>query len=356
MADLNDLAGIKALDKSNLLASIESLADQVNQSWIETQNLSLPLNYSQGVQNIVVVGMGGSTLGAHIFKSLFFKELELPLEIVNGYDLPGYVNEETLVVLVSYSGGTEEVLSALIQAASLQAKILGLTSGGKLGDVLKNNAYPAYIFNPKFNPSNQPRMGLGYSCIGLLGLMKNLGLVSVETDFLNRALNSIKSANLEFGLEKGVLSREVAKNLKDKSAIIVGAEFLAGNAHAFANQINENAKSLSAYHLIPELNHHLLEGLTNPLTLKQTTLGFFLESSLYSPKIKTRFEVTKKVLDKQSIPHQSLLLNSGDKFEDAFRALVFGSYVSFYLAIVYDLDPTPIPWVEFFKSELAKSE
>ena len=352
MADLNDLDQIKSLDKSNLLGSIQSLGDQVKQAWEETQALLIDTHYCTGIENIVVAGMGGSGLNAHIFKSLFTKQLKVPFEIVNGYQLPEYVNDKTLVVLSSFSGSTEETIAAGKQAVERGAKITGLCSGSTLGDFLKGGGYPSYIFDPKFNPSNQPRMGLGYTIIGLTGLLIKLGFAKVEDNFSEQILNSVAAAGKDYGIES-TLAKEVAQKLKDHFAIIVGSEFLTGNAHAFANQTNENAKTFSAYHLVPELNHHLLEGLTNPATLKTNVQVLLLESDSYIEKNKARYEVTKKILDKQQIPYYSLNL-TGSEIEQSFRVLVFGSYVTFYLALLYDLDPTPIPWVDFFKEELKK--
>src|SRR3990167_4493905 len=112
MANISNLSEIKSLDKSNLLGSIQALSDQVNQAWSETQSLNVSPEYARGIENIVVAGMGGSGLNSHIFKSLFSAELAFPFETVNGYQLPAYVSEKTLVVLSSFSGGTEETIAA----------------------------------------------------------------------------------------------------------------------------------------------------------------------------------------------------------------------------------------------------
>lgn len=354
MADLNNLDQIKSLDNSNLLGSIQALSDQVNQAWTETQNLSLTPGYITGVSNIVVAGMGGSGLNAHIVKSLFAKALNLPFEIVNGYDLPHYVGPNSLVVLSSFSGGTEETLASANRAKELGARVTGLCSGSKLGEFLKSNNYPSYIFDPQYNPSNQPRMGLGYSVVGLLGLLNKLGVLKVSQEEITKVISVIKQSDQDFGVSSENQAKELAKMLKDRFAVIAGSEFLTGNAHAFANQTNENAKTFSAYHTIPELNHHLLEGLTYPQILKSGAVVILLESNLYYDRVQKRYEVTKQVLDKQQIAYASLVLNSGSELEQSFRVLVFGSYVTFYTALLYDLDPTPIPWVDFFKNELAK--
>lgn len=355
MADLNNLSEVKSLDKSNLLGSIRALADQISQAWNETQVLDISPDYVRGAENIVGGSMGGSGLGLHIFKNLFSPELKIPFEIINDYCPPAYVNEKTLVIISSYSGSTEEVLNFGKEALGKGAKVVGLCAGGPLAEFLRTNHIPGYVFEPKHNPSNQPRMGNGYAVAGLMGLMSKLGVVSIEQGQIPRIISAIKRADKEYCLETANLAKEVASKLKGRFAIIVGSEFLAGNAHAFANQLNENAKTFSDYQVIPELNHHLLEGLTYPHFLKDYCLVVFLESNHYFSRNRLRLEVTKKVLEKKQIPFASLSLAFGDRFEQSFVNLVFSSYVSFYLAILNDLDPTPIPWVDFFKEELKKT-
>jgi glucose/mannose-6-phosphate isomerase len=135
---------------------------------------------------------------------------------------------------------------------------------------------------------------------------------------------------------------------------MVGSEFLAGNIHVFANQINENAKALAAYFLLPELNHHLLEGLTFPKTNQKLLCFFFLTSPLYDKRNQARVEVTQKVLVKKKIDFTVYPVSSPDKLSAAVEVLVLGSYVSFYLAILYGVNPSLIPWVDYFKAELKK--
>lgn len=349
MIDLNDDKLISSIDKSGMLSSIKALPDQCRQAWDEVNQLKIPANYNQ-VKNIVVSGMGGSALGSHIFYSLFFNKLSIPLTIVNGYHLPASVNKNSLVLLSTYSGTTEETLSCAKEAKEKNAKILGITTGGKLGQFLNENNFPGYIFKPKYNPCNQPRMGLGYSVLGQIALLMKCGLITISQNQITDMIKMLVNKNHRIK-EK---AKETAKSLAGKIPVIISADFLAGNAHVFANQLNENAKTFSAYFFLPEINHHLLEGLKNPSINAQVLILVFLNSSFYEEKVKKRFTLTKGIAAKNNLTIIEFQPESKEKLTQVFEVLSFGSFVGFYLSILYHQDPSPIPWVDYFKDQLKK--
>lgn len=334
------------LDKSNMLASIDELYLQLEQTWEDIQKIYVEPKY-KNAKNIVVVGMGGSALGPHVVKSVYFDSLKIPLEIVNGYNLPGYANEDTLVVLSSNSGSTEEVLSAAKQAQEKNTMIMGMTTGKDLAEFLKQNNYPSYIFDQKHNPSGQPRMSTGYMILGMMGLFYKAGFINIDE---NEIKNSI--AFLKDNQRIKSLAKEYAEKLFNKIIIIVGSEFLTGTVHTFNNQLNENAKNFSSYFLIPELNHHLMEGLGFPVSNKENLIYIFFKSKLYSERILQRFSLTKEVVEKNGIKTLEYEATGKNKLEQSFEVLLFGSYVGFYTAMLNGLDPAPIPWVDFFKEKL----
>lgn len=347
--NLNDLAAIRKIDKSEVLPSIALLPDQCEQAWEEAQQITIPQSYNQA-KNIVIAGMGGSGLGAHVLKSVYGVDgLNVPLEVVNDYHLPAYVGSESLVLLSSYSGSTEETLSCAKEALSKKAKILGITSGGKLGEFLSENNLPGYVFVPKHNLCGQPRIGVGYMLTGTMALLQNAGVLSLERkDKIPQTFKSLRSVkgNLQ------IKAQEVVKKIIGKIPVLVAAEFLSGNAHVLANQFNENAKTTTFYYLLPELNHHLLEGLKNPKS--QDLIFLFFHSNLYHEEIKKRIKLTEVVIGKNDFKALEFCPTGQNKLLDALETLWFGSFLSFYLAISYGLDPSPIPWVDFFKEQLKK--
>ncbi|MBI2622382.1 SIS domain-containing protein, partial [Candidatus Microgenomates bacterium] len=178
MIDLNDKQAISAIDKSNAYSSVINLAKQCQQAWDDTQKIIFPQDYKD-VDSIVLCGMGGSAYAALIIKALYANSLTVPFELVNGYNLPNYVNNKTLVLLSSYSGSTEEVLNCGKEALLRNAKITGVCNGLALGEFFKTNNLPGYIFEATHNPANQPRLGQGYMIFGHIGLLTKIGLLDV---------------------------------------------------------------------------------------------------------------------------------------------------------------------------------
>ena len=146
----------------------------------------------------------------------------------------------------------------------------------------------------------------------------------------------------------------VAEKLVCRQVFIVGSEFLSGNAHVFANQTNENSKNLATYFIIPELNHHLLEGLNKPDQIGQGLVFVFLESNFYSDKIKKRITITKEVLNQQKIPTVGLTLRGATKLSQTLEGVVLSSWITFYLGALNGVDASKIPWVDYFKKKLSE--
>jgi len=356
MSILDDTKKIKKIDKKNVLGSIEQLWSQCEQAWRETSQIKVPSNYKK-VKNIVVNGMGGSALGAHIIQSLFSDRIKIPLEMINSYTLPRYVNKDTLYILSSYSGNTEEPLNTCKEALKRKAKILGITTGGKLVKFLRKNNLPAYIFSPQFNPSSQPRMGLGYSIFGQIGLLKQCGFLNIIKKESEEVFYTLKKLNNQFGIKikrQKNPAKKIAQILKGKIPILIGSEHLVGNLHIIVNQINESAKNFSCYFPLPELNHHLMEGLTNPKNNSKNLIFVFIESNLYLKRIQLRYKITKEVLKKKNIEYVEFKAKEKTKILQSFEILLFGSYLSFYLSMLYKIDPSLIPWVEYFKKRLSE--
>ncbi|MBI5023122.1 MAG: SIS domain-containing protein [Candidatus Magasanikbacteria bacterium] len=351
---LDNILQIKNLDKGRMLASIEALADQCREAWKDLAGVSVPREYSQ-VKNIVVAGMGGWALGAYIIRALYGNEMKISLEIANDYHLPAYVNKDTLVVLSSYSGSTEETLSCLVEAKKKNAKILVMTTGKDLAEFKKDKKLPGYLFTPHFNPCNSPRMGLGYSLFGSLILFGKIGFIKFSEFEAQKAIKIAEKYNRELGVYKKITdnrAKQLAEKLKDKIPFYFSASHLAGNIHTAANQLNENAKVFAYWALLPEINHHLMEGLLFPAAIKKDLILVFLESTSDEPKIRKRFALTREVAKKRGVEAVSYMLQEKTPLGQSFELLVLGSYVSFYLAMLYDLDPTPIPMVDWFKKNM----
>lgn len=354
MTNLDDLDQIKALDAANMAGSIELLSEQIQQTWDEVGTISFPDDY-RSVKRIVFSGMGGSALGAYVAKYLYTTSLMQSFEIVNDYHLPGYVDSQTLVIVGSYSGTTEETVSGFKEALSNGAKTVAISTGGTLESLAKDAAMPFYKLNPKFNPSNQPRMGIGYSVFALLRILDRLNIIIISSQAIADLKAIIKQNKALFGVDIPTgknLAKQMAAKLFGKVPIFIAGEFLIGAIHAVRNQMNENAKGLAIYFPLPELDHHLLEALKFPARIADNDHYVFFHSALYSPRIAKRSEITRQVVEENG--HATSLFEPRAKtaLAQVIESIHFGSYMGYYLALLNGIDPSPIPWVESFKKKL----
>ena len=344
-----------------MLGSLELLGAQMKEVWKQGEMFKLPTSYKK-VKNIALLGMGGSAIGMHFIKSVFADELEVPVEIINDYKLPALVNKDTLVIASSYSGGTEETLQAVSEAKKRKAKIVVISAGGKLAEFAlrqssvraKSNKLPALIFTTKNNPCKQPRMGLGYSIVGQIVILQKAGLLKKVA--IQKMMKTIEEFDKKLGVKAGEATNpamQFAKKLLDKSVWFAGSEHLVGNAHIAANQMNENGKRFAGYFALPELNHHLLEGMVNPKSNKDSLFFILFNSNLYYPRVQKRYNITKDVLAQNVISCEIYQCQAKDKLSQACEVLVFSAYLSYYCAMLSGIDPSNIPFVDYFKKEMA---
>lgn len=356
MQHLDDILSIGKLDSGKILESIKLFGNQMQQVWNDFSALDIPSSCKLA-KNLVVSGMGGSALGGRVVDSFLLDRLRAPIEISTEYRLPSYVNKESLVIVSSYSGNTEETLSSFNDCLSRGATVFVISSGGELSKLAKENNVPAYIFTPTCNPSGQPRMGLGYSIAAILSLLAKCEFLNFSQDDFKSVLDFSNRLNSEFNErvnESQNTAKLIADKLQQRVPILVASEHLTGCIHAFKNQLNENSKTFSYNFDLPELNHHLMEGLKYPAKIREIFHFCFIESDLYSPRVRARYPVTKTVLDKNGFSYSSYKLTGGSKMLQVFEIIILGMYVSFYLAMLNGIDPAPIPWVDFFKDELKK--
>lgn len=346
---------IKKLDLENMMGSIEELGKQVQHTWEDLQSISF--SPKAEITNVVIAGMGGSGLGADVIKHLFKDELKVPLDYVHDYTLPGYVNENTLVVLSSYSGTTEEINSCGAAAQKANAQIMIIAAGGDLEKLALENNYTMYKINPKHNPSNQPRMAIGYAVFGTIGLLARAGILSVTPEQVEAVVTTIQKQIDQCKVE--ILGEEnpakaLAFMMIDRRPVFVVSDFLEGAAHVSTNQGNENAKIFADYKVVPEMDHHLLEGLQFPKSNATNHIFIFVQSMLYHPKNVIRVNLTQKIVDANDIDTIAIPLKAQTKIEQVFEMLTLFGFAGFYLAMLEGINPSPIPFVEDFKVDLKK--
>jgi glucose/mannose-6-phosphate isomerase len=295
--------------------------------------------------HVVISGLGGSGIGASIVQNYVYDKMSVPLIVNKEYTLPAFVGKQSLVVICSYSGNTEETLAAMQDAIKAKATIVCITSGGKIAEIAQQKGYDCIIV-PGGMP---PRSCLGYSLVQILYTLKHFGVLDAK--FEKELLASVKLLNTT---EEDVQSeaKAVAKKLKGKLPIVYSASSIEGVAIRFRQQINENSKLLSWHGAIPEMNHNELVGWRDDAKDKAVVI---LRNEDDYERIKTRIEINKKVFKK----YKSTIIEINSKgktyFEKAFYLIHLTDWVSVYLADMRKVDATEVKVIDFLKSSLAKS-
>ncbi len=352
MIDLDDRTLLREIDPDDMLGRIAELPQQCRDAWTNVQDLELPSEYRRA-RNIVILGMGGSAIGGDLLRALAEPECALPILTHRDYTVPAFVSAETLVIASSYSGNTEETLTAFEEARERGAALLAISTGGKLARWAREWGVPLLSFSYK----SQPRAALGYSLVSLIGVVQKLGFVGDKRADLEEAIAVMKTLQQEIGETVPTAenpAKQLARRLYGHLPVIYGAGFLAEVAHRWKTQFNENSKGWSFFEALPELNHNAVVGYQFPEELAEKVVVVMLTSSLDHPRHKVRFQVTQEILAKQGVACETVEAHGKSPLAQMLSAVHFGDYVSYYLAMLYEVDPTPVEVIHYLKKRLAQ--
>jgi glucose/mannose-6-phosphate isomerase len=341
---------IRAADPGNMLDRIKDLPKQVREAWRIASTAMLPPAHGD-VRNITVAGMGGSAIGGDLAAALLADELKVPMGVHRDYGLPAYIGRDSLVIVSSYSGNTEETLSSFAEAQKRGARVIALTTGGKIAELAKAARYPVVTFSY----TAQPRAALGYSLGLVLGTLARLGFVRDLSADIDAALADL--AKLEERVHEGARTNDAKKlaiELYGRIIFAYGGGVLGVMARRVKGQWNENAKNWAAFDLLPELNHNGVVGFPHPDIAREALTVLFLRSDRDNPRHKLRFDVTRELLDRASIPHRTLQFAGASMLSEVLQLTLFTDYVSFYVALLNGADPTPVKSIDYLKDRLAK--
>jgi len=341
---------IRAADPDDMLSRIKDLPKQVRDAWAIAGKATIAPAYSD-VRNITVAGMGGSAIGGDLAAALLADELKVPMSVHRDYGLPAYVGRDSLVIVSSYSGNTEETLSSFEEARKRGAKVLALTTGGKIAELARASNYPVVTFSYKA----QPRAALGYSLGLVLGVLAKLGFARDLSDDIEAALSDL--AKLEERVHEGARTNDAKKmalELQGRVPFAYGAGVMGVMARRVKGQWNENAKNWSAFDVMSELNHNAVVGFEHPPIAKEALTVLLLRSDRDNPRHKLRFEVTRELLDRARIPHKTLQFAGRNMLSEVLQMVLFTDYVSFYVALLNGADPSPVKSIDYLKDRLAK--
>lgn len=299
------------------------------------------------ITHVVVAGMGGSGIGGVIANALVYKELKVPYTTVASYDIPASVDENTLFIGCSFSGNTEETISALEQAIAQKAQVHLVSSGGTFGEMAQKHRLQLSKIPGE---SKSPRANIGYSLIQVMFILHKHGLIA--DGFIQQFASLASLLDTESTALKKE-AKDLAISLKGKLPIIYADSLLHGVAVRFQQQINENSKQMAHTNAFPEMNHNELVGWEFPEVILSNSVVVRLKTDFDHAQVTKRFDICTKFFNEQA---SVVLVEAKGKslVEQAFYLIHLTDWTSFYLAEENDTDPFPVKKIDFLKNELAK--
>lgn len=352
---LDDESAWKPLDPGDMTGSVRGLPEQCEEAWEAAQSLHVPADYAN-IERIVVLGMGGSAIAGDIWRVLLQRESPVPVFNVRQYDLPSFVDGRTLVIASSFSGNTEETLSAFQQALATPAKKLVITAGGKLLTLARANGIPLFTYEY----AGEPRSALGWSLMPLLAISARLGLMQGIGEEIKEAAAVMQAMRERIG--EGAPSavnpaKQLAQRLHGRLPVIYGAGPLAEVAHRWKTQLNESGKVWCFYEELPELHHNAIIGYRLPEAIaKSITVVFLRSADLIHPRVLLRYDFTQRLLAEAGVDSAGVVSEGKGALAQMMSLIYFGDYVSAYLAFLYGVDPTPTTVIDELKAWLAQQK
>jgi glucose/mannose-6-phosphate isomerase len=352
---LDDVATIRALDPGNMYNRIFDFPEQMADALKIADGWKIQASEFSGIKNIVLIGMGGSAIGGDLVRTYLSDRLMIPFQICRNYVVPEYVDDETLVIVSSYSGNTEETLAALDDALGRKALMVALTTGGILEEVAKFNEIPTAILPAGL----QPRAALGYSFVPVLVLMEKIGLVKGVVKEITTAVRELEVRREDFiedNPTKANPAKNIAEKLLGKIAIVYGGPTMTDVvAVRWKGQLCENSKNLTFANAFPEFNHNELVAwcdVAKPHADKLAVVILRDEEDL--GKIARRMDIVKGIIEKAGILVIEVTSTGSHRLSRMLSLVQVGDFVSYYLAVLNKVDPTPVAAIETLKKSLAE--
>lgn len=335
---------IEKYDTQNQFEVLKNSYKQVINAWnnkIDLSNLK-----KNKYSTIVYCGLGGSSISGDLLVDYLSGELSIPFIVVRGYDLPAGVNKDTLIIISSYSGNTEETISCFNQALKKNCKIVAITSGGKV----EQEAIKYKIPLIKIESGFQPRYALYLGFFSLLKLMQEIGFVN-EDQLVKKIIDLLSKRGEELSKENS-RAVHIAEQLIGFIPVIYSAGFLSSAAYRFKCQINENSKLHAFHHILPEMNHNEIIGYESYKEKQLNAKVIYLLDKDYLPQLLKRFNILKELLSNQKLDILSLESSENDKKVRIMDLIFLCDWISFYAAVLRGYDPSEIDFILEMKKRL----
>jgi len=348
--DLDNLARYREIDQADMLTHMIGLPAQLDSAW--RMGLQNPLPDIENPQAIILAGMGGSAIGADLLVSYLSGILSIPVLVLREYTLPGWAKgKQVLVVASSHSGNTEETLSVYEQALQRGCSVLSISTGGSLAQRATQEKQVHWSFEHR----GQPRAAVGFSFGLLLALLQRLLKLPDHSSSISSTVDVMEKLAGELAITVPVAHNPVkrlAGQLMGRSVTVMAADYLAPVARRWKTQINELAKAWAEFDFISEANHNTLAGIVFPEELLSKLIVLFIRGSSNHPRNSLRIELTRKEFMLAGINTELVEFQQENPMAEMWTGLLYGDYLSYYLAIAYGIDPTPIDSIQELKKAM----
>jgi glucose/mannose-6-phosphate isomerase len=352
LPDLDSPTVFQQTDPSGACQRLFDLAGQCHAAW-EIAMAWLPPALSFPPRQVLVAGMGGSAIGGDLLRALASEQATIPVLVHRDYGLPAYAGPQTLVLASSYSGDTEETLSAAEEAHRRGCPMVAVTTGGKLGRWAQEWGITTLTFTYRA----QPREALGYSLMLLLGALVRMDLLPDPTPEVKEAVATLESMRQEIELDVAQAdnpAKELAQWLCGHLPVVYGAGLLAPVARRWKSQFNENGKSWACFDELPEMDHNAVSGTVHPAGFAGSVRGIFLASDYDLPRNRLRHEISRSTFEEAGAVCRTVRARGNSPLAQMLTCVLLGDAASYYLAMLYDADPTAIPAINALKTALAQ--
>jgi glucose/mannose-6-phosphate isomerase len=288
---------------------------------------------------IIICGVGGSAICGDLLRDLLKNRVSIPIDVCRDYHLPAYVDGDTLIFCVSYSGNTEETLSQFVDCVKRKSKIIGITSGGKLEEWCKKFSLP-YVLIPS---GYQPRSALPYLLFSMIVCLQKLGVVNLQKE-IDETIELLKRMKTD-------PVKKLASSLKDSTIVVYSSDEFSGVAKRLKTQINENSKMPAKYDVFPELNHNEIVGYQNE-RLNKNSFVLILRDKDEPEEIKARIEITKDLIKDKVKGIEEIWVEGKSKLAKMMSLVFLGDVLSYELAVLNDVDPIEVENILVLKKKL----
>ncbi|MFQ6092559.1 MAG: bifunctional phosphoglucose/phosphomannose isomerase [bacterium] len=351
---LDDVAYIGKLDASNMLSRLVTFSRQCQEAIEIGVAAHLPIDPS-AISNVVISGLGGSAIGGDILCACLADEMKVPIQVNRNYSLPRYVSPSSLLFVLSYSGNTEETLRVFETAIERGVPLVCITSGGRLGELAAEEK-KWVIRIPSGYP---PRTALGYLFFPVLMILSRAGLIEDKKAQLIETIALLGEKAEEYGSSVPV-DRNEAKRLAGRLCglfpLLYASESFSPVARRWKTQIAENAKALAYSNVFPELNHNEIMGWQGLVQLETSFTVVILRDKGDLPQIQRRMEISRELIESDGLPVIEVWSQGDSPLARLFSLVCLGDFVSFYLAVLRGIDPTPVERIEYLKRRLVEME